>query len=261
MHVAHILHRITPFIIQATKDIGNSAGMKLVCYIPWQSNQFCIHWTEFLNNNIIFFIGVYDLAAQIDYVLEKTKQKKLSLVGHSQGTTAGLVLLAERPEYNDKVFIFHGMTPPAIMRYFNKLFSPLVNNKEFVMVRFNSAYIERFPLTRPLIWNCNALLQHFLENFGIYDLAPHNFLAPIMKILGSFCEEPENVPLCNNAVSIVMGRSAPQNWYPVRNKRCFVAIKRKETLICFRFCRSLFQILQSFIQQVVDIYNCCTLAN
>lgn len=78
---------------------------------------------------------MYDLAAQIDYVLDKTKQKQLSLVGHSQGTTAGLVLLADRPEYNDKVLIFHGMTPPAIMRYFNKLFLPLVTNRELVMVK------------------------------------------------------------------------------------------------------------------------------
>lgn len=82
----------------------------------------------------MLYIGVYDLAAQIDYVLEKTKQKQISLVGHSQGTTAGLVLLAERPEYNDKVLVFHAMTPPAIMRHFNKLFLPLVNNKELVMV-------------------------------------------------------------------------------------------------------------------------------
>lgn len=105
------------------------------------------NFTNYLN----FFIGVYDLAAQIDYVLEKTKQKKLSLVGHSQGTTAGLVLLAERPEYNDKVFIFHGMTPPAVMRYFNKLFSPLVNNKDFVMVRFYSPAFKCFTFAGTLM--------------------------------------------------------------------------------------------------------------
>lgn len=81
-----------------------------------------------------FDIGVYDLAAQIDYVLEKTKQKQVSLVGHSQGTTAGLVLLSERPEYNDKVAVFHAMTPPAIMRHFNKLFLPLITHRELVMV-------------------------------------------------------------------------------------------------------------------------------
>lgn len=184
-------------------------------------------WDRILQIIWIFFIGVYDLAAQIDYVLEKTKQKKLSLVGHSQGTTAGLVLLAERPEYNDKVFIFHGMTPPAVMRYFNKLFSPLVNNKDFVMVRFYSPAFKCFTFAGTLMWYCIVPLQHFLENFGIYDLAPHSFLAPIMKILGRFCEEPENVPLCSNAISLVMGRSAPQNWYPVRKEyHFFFAIKR-----------------------------------
>lgn len=48
-------------------------------------------------------IGFHDLAAIIDYVLNETVNSKLYYVGHSQGTTALMVLLSERPEYNAKI--------------------------------------------------------------------------------------------------------------------------------------------------------------
>lgn len=32
-------------------------------------------------------MGIYDLPAEIDFILEKTGQEKLSYIGHSQGTT------------------------------------------------------------------------------------------------------------------------------------------------------------------------------
>jgi len=32
-------------------------------------------------------MGLYDLPAEIDFILEKTQQKQLSYVGHSEGTT------------------------------------------------------------------------------------------------------------------------------------------------------------------------------
>lgn len=50
-------------------------------------------------------IGVYDIPATIDYILQQTNQTKLSYVGHSQGVTAFYVTLAELPEYNDKITI------------------------------------------------------------------------------------------------------------------------------------------------------------
>lgn len=62
-------------------------------------------------------IGVYDIPATIDYILQHTNQSKLAYVGHSQGVTSGLVMLSERPEYNDKISIFHAMTPPVIFKY------------------------------------------------------------------------------------------------------------------------------------------------
>lgn len=62
-------------------------------------------------------IGVYDLPAMIDYILGITNYDKLSLVGHSQGGTNFLIMLADRPEYNAKIKIAFAFGGAAIMRY------------------------------------------------------------------------------------------------------------------------------------------------
>lgn len=48
-------------------------------------------------------VGVYDLAAAVDFVTMHTNQSKVTLIGHSAGGNMFLALLSERPEYNDKV--------------------------------------------------------------------------------------------------------------------------------------------------------------
>lgn len=49
-------------------------------------------------------LAVHDLPAVIDYVLKQTNNKKLYFVGYSQGTSTLLTLLAERPDYNDRIY-------------------------------------------------------------------------------------------------------------------------------------------------------------
>ena len=50
-------------------------------------------------------LALIDLPAQIDYILQKTSQKSLAVVGHSQGCTLPLMLLSAKPEYNEKVWL------------------------------------------------------------------------------------------------------------------------------------------------------------
>lgn len=40
------------------------------------------------------------MPCMIDYILAETGHEQLHYIGHSQGSTIGLVMLAERPEYN-----------------------------------------------------------------------------------------------------------------------------------------------------------------
>lgn len=60
-------------------------------------------------------IGKFDLPAMIDYVLLKTKFKKLHYIGHSQGTTAFFVMTSEMPNYNEKVLFMAALAPPVYM--------------------------------------------------------------------------------------------------------------------------------------------------
>lgn len=56
-------------------------------------------------------MGVYDLPAAIDYILQENSTSKLYYIGYSQGTSSLMVLLAERPEYNDKIHVADLMAP------------------------------------------------------------------------------------------------------------------------------------------------------
>jgi lysosomal acid lipase/cholesteryl ester hydrolase len=66
-------------------------------------------------------IGFYDLPAMINYILGITGKPSLIYVGHNQGTTALLVLLSTRPEYNAKIFHAHMLSPLAFMDYMHPL--------------------------------------------------------------------------------------------------------------------------------------------
>lgn len=61
-------------------------------------------------------LGIYDLPAEIDYVLKKTGYSQLTYIGHSMGTTMFWVLASSRPEYNAKIKQMHALSPVAFMR-------------------------------------------------------------------------------------------------------------------------------------------------
>ncbi|XP_037273363.2 lipase member J [Rhipicephalus microplus] len=71
-------------------------------------------------------IGTYDMAAVIDYILNETGFTELGLLTTSQGTTASLVLLSMRPEYNDKVNILVAYAPVANITHFTSPFRLLI---------------------------------------------------------------------------------------------------------------------------------------
>lgn len=138
---------------------------------------------------IFFSSGIYDLPAQIDYVLEATKQDHLSFIGHSQGATVGFVLLAELPEYSKKVKIFHAMASPVILKHVNLPADLLVKNMK--------------------------ILQKVAMGLRLYNIAPRWLLLPIIKQIGIICEVPSLVIICNEIMNVMAGRSAPRSWYPV----------------------------------------------
>jgi len=56
-------------------------------------------------------IAYYDLAAVIDYIINKTNKTHLIIVGHSFGGSLPFALLADRPEYNEKVRVIYSLAP------------------------------------------------------------------------------------------------------------------------------------------------------
>jgi len=63
-------------------------------------------------------MGLYDLPAEIDFILNKTGYEKIPVIGHSEGSTQMLIGLSMRPEYYaSKVSLFVALTPAAKLQY------------------------------------------------------------------------------------------------------------------------------------------------
>lgn len=67
-------------------------------------------------------MGIYDQPAVIDFVLATTNSSKLYYIGYSQGTTSLMVLLSEKPEYNEKIYAASLMAPVAGIYYADSIF-------------------------------------------------------------------------------------------------------------------------------------------
>ena len=63
-------------------------------------------------------MGLYDVPAEIDFILNKTGQEKVPVIGHSEGATQMLIGLSMRPDYySSRVSLFIGMTPAGKLQY------------------------------------------------------------------------------------------------------------------------------------------------
>ncbi|XP_055308421.1 lipase 3-like [Sitodiplosis mosellana] len=85
-----------------TNSRGNFYSRRHISLSPDQRAFWNFSWTE---------IGLYDLSAIYDYVIEQTQNEKVYAIGHSQGTTSPIVLLSEKPEYNEKIAAAALMAP------------------------------------------------------------------------------------------------------------------------------------------------------
>ncbi|XP_075540811.1 gastric triacylglycerol lipase-like isoform X2 [Dermacentor variabilis] len=124
----------------------------------------------------------YDLPAMLDFVLNETAQQKLFYVGHSQGCLILFGLLAERPEYNDKIELFTAMAPVTTVTYMR---SP---------IRYLAPFVE----------DAGAVFAMF----GEYDFLPSS---PLMRLVaGTLCLFEESRSLCENTIFFICGPEGPQ---------------------------------------------------
>ncbi|XP_063533645.1 lipase 1-like [Cydia strobilella] len=111
-------------------------------------------------------IGRLDLPAYIDYILEVTGQEKVHLIGHSQGSTAFLVCMSMRPEYNEKIISFQGFAPAAFF----------YNNR-------NPVYLNIAPYERVIEVSGRSLAGQL----GIYEILGRNDL--VTRLLMQVCRD------------------------------------------------------------------------
>ncbi|KAJ3658402.1 hypothetical protein Zmor_010141 [Zophobas morio] len=78
-------------------------------------------------------IGIYDIPAKIDYIINATNKEQIFYVGHSQGTTSFFVMASEKPEYNAKIRLMTALSPVAhVANVPNPFLAPLVDNYDLV---------------------------------------------------------------------------------------------------------------------------------
>lgn len=110
-------------------------------------------------------LGMYDLAAVIDFVLNMTGSSKVGLLTLSQGFTTSLVLLSMRPEYNEKVNILVGYGPVANFTYTTSIVRLAVPSggvfKAAVDIFSKGSFLVSSQLQRNIIANvCNGPLRY-----------------------------------------------------------------------------------------------------
>lgn len=96
--------------------------------------------------------ALIDLPTTINYVLDKTGAKKLSLLTHSQGGALAYMMLSTMPEMQSKVSVLLAMGPPAFLEYmrapFLKAWATIRNDRAFFSPY---AYLGQF-LTSSRLW-------------------------------------------------------------------------------------------------------------
>ncbi|XP_034948972.1 uncharacterized protein [Chelonus insularis] len=125
-------------------------------------------------------LGLYDLPAMIDYILDSTLYSKLLYVGHSQGNAQFCVMASLKPEYNAKIKLATGLAPAA---FTGNLRGPIT---------------QLTKLTYFGVW--------VGEKFGYPEYGPRS---PWVRIINNLlCHNSSLTPvLCGNSLFLVAGFS------------------------------------------------------
>uniref|UniRef100_A0A8C8BBX1 Lipase n=1 Tax=Otus sunia TaxID=257818 RepID=A0A8C8BBX1_9STRI len=89
-------------------------------------------------------IGKYDIPAELYFIMNKTGQKDVYYVGHSEASTAGFIAFSTYPELAQRVKVFFALGPVATITYAT---SPLVT-----LTRLPQSLIR-------LLLGCKGILQ------------------------------------------------------------------------------------------------------
>ncbi|KAL6438007.1 hypothetical protein ACFW04_004350 [Cataglyphis niger] len=160
--------------------LGNARG---TLYSREHTNSSCIKKKNYWDFSW-HEIGIYDLPAMIDHVLETTGQEKLFYLGHSQGTTSFFVMATEVPEYQDKIKAMFAMAPIA---YCGRMKSPFLQ----------------------LLSQFSNTLDTMTSLIGMHEFNPSNvFIKKMQQIMCA--EKALSQPICSNVMFLIAGFNPDQ---------------------------------------------------
>ncbi|XP_064001695.1 lysosomal acid lipase/cholesteryl ester hydrolase-like [Pogoniulus pusillus] len=115
-------------------------------------------------------IGKYDVPAEIYFIMNKTGQKDVYYVGHSEASTAGFIAFSTYPELAQRVKVFFALGPVATITYAT---SPLVTLARLPQPLFRLLFgckgvLQQNELTKgTLTWICRSLGKFCASIFSI----------------------------------------------------------------------------------------------
>ncbi|XP_032610677.1 lipase member K isoform X2 [Hylobates moloch] len=116
----------------------------------------------------------YDLPATINFIIEKTGQKQLYYVGHSQGTTIAFIAFSTNPELAKKIKIFFALAPVVTVKYTQSPMKKLTTlSRQVVKVLFGDKMFHPHTLFDQFIATkvCNRKLFHRICSNFLFTLS------------------------------------------------------------------------------------------
>ncbi|XP_022912361.2 lipase 3-like [Onthophagus taurus] len=132
---------------------GNTYSRNHVILNPDVDKEF---WNFTLDDS-----GLHDLPNSVDFILEKTGQDGLILIGYSMGAGVGQIMLSRRPEYNQKIKLFINLAPSVYVMH------------------------QLMPQLRMVFNLIPVLAENIMNNYNIYELFPRTKTRE--EILTAFC--------------------------------------------------------------------------
>jgi len=87
---------------------GNGYSMRNINYGPDDSRFWAFSWDE---------MAQFDFPTNINYILARTGQSKISYIGHSEGTIQAFAGLITQPALADKLHVYIGLAPVAYVNH------------------------------------------------------------------------------------------------------------------------------------------------
>lgn len=186
------------------------------CYDVWMGNSRGSyysreHETLTMNDNKFWEfswheMGVYDLPAVIDYVLDKTGYPDLFYIGHSQGTTQFWIFNEFNHSYESKVKAMFALAPIAFLGHSKSLVLQIISQFQYIasvsFKQFDRTYFIRF-------WKLN-LLQWIVQWIGWNEFLPKDGI--LSQFGEALCKEsiPLATDICSSIVFLICGFDSDQ---------------------------------------------------